>query len=68
MAPTHAFSQLKIWIYSFCYSFIFEIDRGALFGRIIFNGNANNNADCTLPQDAHEFVPIHCEITGFCYA
>ena len=35
-----------------------------MFGRIIFNENANNNAYCTVPQDTHDFGPIHCEITG----
>ena len=41
-------------------SYIFEIDRGTLFGRIIFNENANH----AVPQDARDFGPIHCEFTG----
>ena len=32
-------------------SYIFWIDRGTLFGRIIFNENANNNAYRAVPQD-----------------
>ena len=48
-------------------SYIFWIDRGTLFGRIIFNENANNNAYRAVPQDTHDFGPIgpiHREITG----
>ena len=40
-------------------SYIFWIDRGTLFGRIIFNENANNNAYRAVPQDTHDFGPIH---------
>ena len=45
-------------------SSIFEIDRGTLFGRIITNENANNDAYRAVPQDAHDLGPIHCEILG----
>ena len=48
-------------------SYIFWIDRGTLFGRIIFNENANNNAYRAVPQDvptlllAKRQVHDHCE-------
>ena len=35
-------------------SYIFWIDRGMLFGRIVFNKNANNNAYRAVPQDTHD--------------
>ena len=35
-----------------------------MFGRIIFNENANNNAYRAVPQDTHDFGPIQREITG----
>ena len=36
-------------------SYLFWINRGTLFGRIILNENANNNAYRAVPQDAHDF-------------